>query len=228
MMINLVIGESSQTCADITLTANTLSTISIPFYDLVGVGNMATHSLLLSDVVSGGDDSICPTTCTLLSDDNLYHPTYWADEGSSVVNPDPQDDDMTYKLAYFAYEDLDTTGKIDTWEEWTAITPSSAITCDASLFPDLSLLSDLTRTPKCFYDRDLSGRGPIYMQYRQNAPFDIAVEMSTTHYSSEFQFMCEKGDASSGSYQSVWTNVFTIQSPCDAVSAEEYIVDSFA
>jgi hypothetical protein len=47
------------------LTANTISTISIPYDSSIGAGNDYTHSMNLDEIVTGGDDS-CPTYCTLM------------------------------------------------------------------------------------------------------------------------------------------------------------------
>lgn len=65
-------------CSNISPTsivANTISYINIPYDALAG--GTVDYQFTLSDLVTGGDDSICPTECTFLNIDTVGVKSPW-------------------------------------------------------------------------------------------------------------------------------------------------------
>lgn len=153
-------------CSTVTLTPNVMSTISVPFDSGIGNGNYKDITISLSDIVSGGNDADCLTSCTLLiASENDYNPIYYDDVGGSVQCPSCN----TNKKAFLAF--TSDGANIDTSQEWTSIYPSdTSMTCDESLFESITG----TGTKACFYERSANNRGSIYMDDTTpnvNSPF---------------------------------------------------------
>ena len=70
-------------CASVDIVAKTINPIVVPDNPTLNAAGNYEYTLNLSDLVEGGDDSACETTCAAIREKKSKRPTYTCDENDA-------------------------------------------------------------------------------------------------------------------------------------------------